>query len=41
MACTRPLIIYISGVEVTGTIPVMQDMGVGEVLEEYMKEVRQ
>ena len=41
MACTKPLIICMSGVEATGTMPVMQGMGVGEVLEEYMKEVRQ
>ena len=41
MACTKPLIICMSGVEVTGTMPAMQGMGVGEVLEEYMKEVRQ
>ena len=41
MACTKPLIICMSGVKVTGMMPVMQGMGVGEVLEEYMKEVRQ
>ena len=41
MACTEPLIICMSGVEATGTMPAMQGMGVGEVLEEYMKEVRQ
>ena len=41
MACTEPLVICMSGVEVTGTMPAMQGMGVGEALEEYMKEVRQ
>ena len=31
MACTEPLIVHMSGVEVAGTMPATESMGVGVV----------